>query len=152
MARPAMRDPSGRWSLAQVAAAAGLSRQTARTVVSAGYLNPEDLHYKDIALAKVAAALIDAPRPAGMNRHDAADAITKRNFEALTLARRLLDDPTPSRDAILRISATEAVFHKSPSRALADLEDLTEPALMLPLGAWVTELNSDLITGRRASE
>lgn len=142
MARPAMRDPSGRWSLTQIAAAAGLSRQTARTIATAGYLDTGDLRYRDIVLAKVAAACLEAPRPTTGTRTETHAAAHARNQEALRLTTRLLDDPHPPRDALLRISATEAVFHKSPSRALADLEDLTEPALMLPLGAWIADLTT----------
>lgn len=138
MARPAMRDPSGRWSLTQVAAAAEITRQTARTLVAAHYLDAGNLGYKDVPLAKVAAALLDAPRPVGLSRQDTADAVTKRNFEALALARRVIEDPSPAKDATMVVTSDQVTLYDDPFALMGHLRGLTVTATLLPIGAWAT--------------
>jgi hypothetical protein len=137
MARPAMRDPSGRWSLTQVAVAAGITRQTARTLASNNLLGDvTNLSSKDVLCARVAAHLLDAPRPLAMKPADARDAVIKRNFDALALTRRIIDNPTPPSGAVLLITPTTATLHESPFKLMADIEGVQVAVLLVPVGAW----------------
>ena len=140
MARPAMRTIHGRWSLRQVAAEAGISHRTARTLATNGYLNATHLGYKDILLARVAAALLDAPRPHGAHTPDTPDTTTTRNFEALRLTQTIADNPTPSTDTRLLITPTTATLEADPFDIVAALRKTTDPVLALPIGHWAQEL------------
>ena len=134
MARPAMRDITGRWSLVQVAAEAGVTHRTARTLATAGYLDANNLRYRDIVMLRVAAAALDAPRPAGQTRTETHDTALARNFEALRLTRTVLDNPTPSREATLVLSPTKAALFEDPFKLMGHLRDLNTPTLLLPVG------------------
>jgi hypothetical protein len=136
MGRPAMRAPGGRWSLAQVAAHAQVTHRVARTCVQAGYLDPQDLRQGDVTVLKVAAALLDAPRPAGP-RTETSDAADRRNRQALTLTRQVL--AAPERDAVLVVVPAQA--HLARGLALVGLlaEHRTQPVLLLPVGEWAMQ-------------
>lgn len=143
MARPTMRDPHGRWSLLQLADAAGITHRRARDLTEAGYL-PDDLHSRDILRARVADTLHDAVRPAGMTRAASAPLIKERNHQALDLTDELATSPTPTTDALLLITPTTATLNHKVLLAAATLEETTEPVLVIPVGRWDTELRTFL--------
>lgn len=136
-----MREPGGRWSLTQVATAAGVSHRTARTVATAGYITPENLTDKDVVLLRVAAALLDGPRPSGTPRNEAADALIQRNFEALRLTQLVLNDPAPNKDVRLAVLPQTARLAQDAFSLMGIIGDTkAEPLLLLPVGEWANEL------------
>lgn len=151
MARPVMRDLTGRWSLVQLAHEAGVTHRTARTIVASGYLDPNNLTLHDIVTLRVAAALLDSPRPTGEPRNTASPATTRRNNEALRLARQVARHTTPSKDARLVITPTTATLVDDPFDLVTILRRETDPALLLPLGEWAQELQTITNTGRAAA-
>lgn len=141
MARPVMRNTHGRWSLAQVAAEAGITPRTARTLVASGYLDLNRLGYKDVLSARVAATLLDAPLPAGQNRTEARDQTVARNFEALRLARTIIEDPAPTRDSLLAVLPTGVRLITNTMQAVGAVGDMgAQPLLLLPVGEWAHTL------------
>lgn len=139
MGRPAMRDPHGRWSLAQVAEHAGVTHRVARTCAQAGYVDPTGLQQQDVTVLKVAAALLDAPRPSGP-RTATSQAVTQRNQHALNLTRQMLD--APQHDALLLVVPTTA--HLASGLAVVGLlsQYQAEPILLLPIGQWALALTA----------
>lgn len=148
MARPAMREPFGRWSVAQVAAEAGITPRTARTLVTNGVLNPHLLGYKDVLVARVGAALLDAPRPAGQTRTEATPITKARDSQAIGYARQVIDDPSPSGDtAMLAIFPDEVRLIEESMKVFAALGDMDDrPLLLLPVGKWAQALRSTIAT------
>lgn len=144
MARPAMREPFGRWSVTQVATEAGITPRTARTLVANGALNPHLLGYKDVLIARVAAALLDAPRPAGQTRTEAASVTDARDAQALAHAREVIDSPSASRDTMLAVLPDEArlVEGMKVFGAISDMGD--RPLLLLPVGDWAHSLRATI--------
>lgn len=144
MARPAMREPFGRWSVAQVAAEAGITPRTARTLVTNHVLNPHMLGYKDVLVARVGAALLDAPRPAGQTRTQAEPVIKARDDRAIAHAREVMDNPTAARDTLLAIFPTEVRLAEG-MKVLGVIGDLgDQPLLLLPVGEWATALRASI--------
>lgn len=149
MARPVMRDPAGRWSLTQVAAEAGVTSRTARTVVAAGYLDADRLGYRDIVMMRVAAALLEAPRPAGLTRDAAAEQTKVRNFEALRLTRSVLDDPAPAKETRLAVLPASVRLATDAFTLMGAIgEAATSPMLLLPVGEWALALRDILLSGQ----
>jgi hypothetical protein len=145
VARPTMRDPHGRWSLLQLADAAGITHRRARDLTEAGYL-PDDLHSTDILRARVADAIHDAVRPPGQTRTASAPHLKQRNLQALDHATHIATNPQPTPDALLLITPTTATLNLKVLLAAATLEDATQPVLVIPLGRWDTELRTFLAT------
>lgn len=145
--RTAMREPLGRWSLTQVAAEAGVTHRTARTIATAGYLDPDNLTYRDVITMRVAAALLDAPRPNGQTRTQSADTTTKRNFEGVRLARTVIDDPNPDRETRLAVLPHTARLATNAFALMGAIGEAgTDPVLILPIGEWVHRLRDTLHT------
>jgi hypothetical protein len=145
MAR-AQREPFGHWSLTQVAAEAGITPRTARTLVASNVLNLHRLGYKDVLVARVAAALLDAPRPAGLNRTEAAAATQARDTQAIAYAREVIDTPAPSADTRLAIFPDEVRLVTESMKifgAIGDMDD--RPLLLLPVGKWALALRESLL-------
>lgn len=137
MARPAMRNVGSRWSLLQLAAAAGISHRTARTLVTAGYFNAEALDHRDIVPMRVAAALLDAPRPTGEPRQSPSDQTLRRNFAALSVVRTFVSDPTPKTETLLVVRPHDTRTVDNPMSAIGVLGDMgDQPMLVLPIGQW----------------
>lgn len=137
MARPVMRNVHGRWSLTQVATEAGITHRTARTLIASGYLDPNSLGHRDVLCARVAAALLDAPPPVGQTRTEARDGTIARNFEAIRLARTLIDAPTSGRDVLLAVLPDGVRLVENPMQAFGVVGDMRDrPLLLLPIGEW----------------
>lgn len=137
MARPVMRNAHGRWSLTQVATEAGVTQRTSRTLVSSGYLDLNRLDYKDVLTARVAAALLDATPPAGQSRTQSRDRTIARNFEAIRLARTVIDAPTSGRDVLLAVLPEDVRLVENPMQAFGVVGDMRDrPLLLLPVGEW----------------
>lgn len=152
MARAKRREPFGPWSLVQIAAEAGITHRTARTLVANNVLNAHRLGYKDVLVARVAAALLDAPRPAGLNRTEAAAATEDRDREVLNHARHIMDDPTPDRGVLLAIAPDGVRLITNPMQAMGVLGDMgSQPLLLLPLGEWASNLRNTILSPAEAS-
>lgn len=137
MARPVMRNAHGRWSLTQVATEAGITHRTARTLSASGYLDANNLGYKDVLAARVAGALLDAPPPTGQTRTAARDRTIARNFEAIRLARTVIDAPTSGRDVLLAVLPDDVRLVENPMQAFGVVGDMrARPLLLLPVGEW----------------
>jgi hypothetical protein len=137
MARPVLRSSAG-WSLAQIAAEAGLPRGLARSVAARGYLSPEPHSEVDIVLLRVGAACLDAPDPAEPPAPKATAAkLGRRDALAIRLTRGLLADPATSTRTVL-------VLAGSAVDVAEDAEDLTallrragqRVTTVLPIGVW----------------
>lgn len=139
VARHQMRSPEGRWSLLQLAEAAGITHRRARDLVEAGLLSGEDLRAIDVLRARLGATIIDAVRPSGQTRAASAPIIEARNREALHIATELALNPSSGPEALLVLTPTTVVLHRRSLSAVAALEDATEPSLVVPLGRWITE-------------
>jgi hypothetical protein len=141
--RPVLRQPGGRWSLQQVYIEAGITLSVARTVVRKGLMDPDALTEVDIVVLRVAAALLDAPRPFGQARTQAAETVQSRDEQALSLTRDLLAGDRVDPAAALLVSATEALLAPD---LLALMNGLAarrgSTVLMLPVGEWVAALPS----------
>lgn len=145
MARPVTRETHGRWSLAQVAAEAGITPRTARTIAAARYIDPDRLGYKDVLAARVAAAVLDAPRPAGQTRTESRDTTTRRNHKAVQLARTVIDSPTPTREAFLAVLPDGVQLVENAYQAIGAIGNLgDQPLLVLPVGEWAHALHASV--------
>lgn len=148
MARHTMRSITGRWSLMQIAQAAGVSHRTARTVTDRGYLDSQRLQITDVLMLRVAAALLDAPRSSGLPRSGTTEDIERRNHDALTATRTLLTatrSPDPMRnvaDTWLLITPTTAALEPDPFEVVRRLKGDPTSTLLLPVGRWVEELSA----------
>lgn len=154
MARPVMREPFGRWSVAQVAAEAGITTRTARTLVTNKVLNPHLLGYKDVLVARVGAALLDAPRPAGQTRTEATPITQARDKQAIDYARQVMDNPAPTGDtAMLAIFPDEVRLVEESMKVFAALGDMEDrPLLLLPVGKWAHALRATIATAADISQ
>lgn len=145
MARPAMRDPAGKWSLSQIATAAGITYRTARTLVSLDYLDPDSLGSRDIVRARIAAALLDAPRPAGLNRNEATAATAVRNQRALELTAQVSDS---NEEATLVVLPGEVHLAPKSMTVIRYIDEFSgQPMLLLPVGAWAVEATRAIAHG-----
>ncbi len=147
MPRPAMRSADGRWSVSQLTVEAGLTPRVARTLVAAGLLDPAGLRETDVVVARVAAALLDAPRPPG-SRAASAAAVARRNDLALQLTREVLAERPPAADATLAVSPDDAQLSRNPMALIGLVGQLADrPLLLLPVGLWARQLPSHRATG-----
>lgn len=151
MAR-AQRDPFGHWSLTQVAVEAAITPRTARTLVTNRVLNPHRLGYKDVLVARIGAALLDAPRPAGLNRTEAAAATKDRDIQAIAYARQIMDDPAPDRATMLAVFPDEVRMIAENMKIFSALGDMDDrPLLLLPIGRWAHALREAITSPAEAS-
>lgn len=140
--RPIVREVGGRWSLQQVYLEAGITLSVARTVVRRGMLDPDALTEDDVVVLRVAAALLEAPRPEGA-RTQTAEVVAARDEAALLLAREAVSRASVDPAAVLLVSpdqATLAADMLGVMNALAARRG--ETLLMLPIGDWITALPS----------
>lgn len=140
MARPVMREPGGRWSLQQVGREAGVTDAVAKGVVRSGLLNQNRLTQDHVVLLRVAVALIASPTPFdGRSRVQHEEEIGRRNRRAMGTAAEMVRD---------RLTSGYLIVFPDESMAVEDDLDLTRairkrptsPALVLPIGAWITDL------------
>lgn len=153
MARPAMREPFGRWSVAQVAAEAGITPRTARTLVTNHVLNPHMLGYKDVLVARVAAALLDAPRPTGQTRTEAEPVVRVRDNRAIAYARQVINSTASGDTAMLAIFPDDVELIEESMKVFAALGNMDDrPLLLLPIGKWAAALRSSIASAATATE
>lgn len=136
-----MRSAAGPWSLLQVAAAAGVTERVARTCTARGYLPRAGLRPRDIVRLRVAATLLNAPRPASVTPAAGAAVIERRNRRALDLVDQALD-ATPRQDtAMVVVTPADAVLASNPLLAAGLIAECgSDPVLVLPVGAWIAHL------------
>lgn len=140
MARPAQNRPDGEWSLTQVAKASGITIRTARTLVENQWLPSGPLRREHVAIARLSAALLDAPRPQGEGRGPLSESTAARYRDLLDQAYTLMSDPVPS--AVAVVTPTQAVIANSMKRVVSIVEATAPPqsTLLLPVGAWIDEV------------
>lgn len=138
MARPPQNTINGTWSLTQISKAAGITMRTARTLTNNQWLPAHDLTVNHVVVARVAAALLDAPSLDG--RGKMSSLVVDRNKQIVDRVHRLLQDRHTS--AWVLVSAEEWHIASSMSRMMAFVEDqqTPTPVLMIPVGAWVQEV------------
>lgn len=141
MARPTQNASDGTWSLTQVAKAAGIKMRTARTLVNAAWLPEGNLTVEHVLIARVSAALLDAPRPPSEGRGPMTAPVQDRYRRLLDEVYRLLGDPNTA--ALALISPTETLLARTISRAMSFLEeqDVPQAVLILPVGKWAEEVS-----------
>ena len=140
MARPTMNTTGKPWSVTQVALGAKISMRTARTLVESQWIPSKTLTGDHVLIARVAAALLDAPRPEGVSRSGADASTHDRNRQLLDRAYALLSEPNPA--AVALISPNEVYVAETNFKAMAFLEDQpgNEAILLLPVGRWAKEV------------
>lgn len=138
MARQPQRDTRGRWSLRQIASEARLTLRTITRLADLGWIDATNLGYRDIAVSRVAAALLDAPRAPGTSREQAPTVHAERVSQALALTRDLAARADKIDDQWLIITAEVSTLGNALAVANA-VSQQTQPVLLLPVGAWVTE-------------
>ena len=147
MSRPAMRHPTGRWSLSQVHTHAGVTLAIARRVAGLGWVNAEDLTVDDIVVLQVAAALLDAPRPSGP-RHLRENHLDRDEL-ALNLTRDCIRRRANDPHLTLLITPGGAMVAENLIGLMNALNETSAtPRLLLPLGAWIAgmpALNTDRV-------
>jgi hypothetical protein len=155
MPRPVLRTPGGRWSLSQVYTEAGITLAVARTVVRQGRIDPSELTEDDVVVLRVAAALLEAPRPLGMPRNQTAETVRKRDDRALALTRDALasrsEHPMSTAQATLAVFPADVIMARTSFQLMAAVEEQVlrgDAALLLPVGAWIAALRSNEPVGR----
>lgn len=135
MARPRMRPADGRWSLLQVAAAAGVTEKVARMCIARGLIAGDQLTAADIVPLKVAVALLRPPRPYGAGPEKPTD---RRDHHAVELAQQVVADPD-LREALLLVTPSDASLARNALEAASALhQGIDQSLLVLPVGRWVS--------------
>lgn len=132
-----------RWSLLRVCREAGLTEATGRAMVRLGHLNPADLDESDVVAARVAAAITGAlPAPGTVRARNAPTEVSDRDALAVLRARRIASaGVNPEAYLVLTTSTVRLATTTCEVAALLDA-CAGEPLMLLPIGAWVTELPS----------
>jgi hypothetical protein len=115
--------------------------RTARTLVATGRLPRSGLSVEHALIAKVHAALMDAPRPPGVARGAVDHVVEVRNNRVVESAWNCLRDRNASTVAL--VTPSEAFVATSLTRAMLILEEQPlDPILLLPLGHWAEQVMS----------